>query len=40
MPQMNPAATSMSYTCNGDILSTVQPMPKNTTMMTTYTKVH
>jgi hypothetical protein len=40
MPQMKPAAASMSYTCDGDTLSTVQPMPKNTTMTTTYTKVH
>lgn len=34
MPQMKPADASMSYTL------TVQPMPKNTTMTTTYTKVH
>jgi hypothetical protein len=40
MPQMKPADASMSYTCAGDTLSTVQPMPKNTTMTTTYTKVH
>jgi len=40
MPQMKPAASSISYTCNGDTLSTTQPMPKNTTMTTTYTKVH
>jgi hypothetical protein len=40
MPQMKPATSSMTYTCNGDALSTVQPMPKSTTMTTTYTKVH
>ena len=40
MPQMKPASASLGYTCSGDTLSTVQPMPKNTTMTTTYTKLH
>jgi hypothetical protein len=40
MPQMKPATSSMTYTCDGDALSTVQPMSKSTTMTTTYTKVH
>jgi hypothetical protein len=39
MPQMKPTDASMSYTCNGEALSTVQPMPKNTTMTTTYAKL-
>jgi hypothetical protein len=39
MPQMGPTNTSMGYTCEGDTLSTVQPMPHNTTMTTTYTRV-
>jgi hypothetical protein len=39
MPQMKPANTSMTYTCAGDTLTTTQPMPKNTTMTTTYARV-
>jgi hypothetical protein len=39
MPQMKPADTSMAYTCAGDTLSTTQPMPKNTTMTTSYARV-
>ena len=39
MPQMKPANSSMSYTCAGDTLTTTQPMPKNTTMTTTYARV-
>jgi hypothetical protein len=38
IPKMKPATSSMTYTCKGE--STVQPMPKNTTMTTTYAKVH
>jgi hypothetical protein len=38
MPQIKPAATALAYTCNGDTLSTVQPMPRNTTMTTTYSR--
>jgi hypothetical protein len=40
IPKMKPATSSMTYTCKGDTLSTVQPMPKNTTMTTTYAKLH
>ncbi len=39
MPQMKPTNSTMTYTCSGDSFSTVQPMPKNTTMTTTYTRV-
>lgn len=39
MPQMKPANTSMVYTCAGATLSTTQPMPKNTTMTTSYARV-
>jgi hypothetical protein len=39
MPQMKPTDTSMSYSCAGDTLSTTQPMPKNTTMTTSYARV-
>ncbi len=39
MPQMQPANTSMAYTCAGAALSTTQPMPKNTTMTTNYARV-
>jgi hypothetical protein len=39
MPQMKPANTSMAYTCAGATLSTTQPMPKNTTMTTSYARV-
>jgi hypothetical protein len=39
MPQMKPANTSMTYDCAGDTLTTTQPMPKNTTMTTTYARV-
>jgi hypothetical protein len=38
IPKMKLATSSMTYTCKGE--STVQPMPKNTTMTTTYAKVH
>jgi len=39
MPQMKPANTSMAYSCAGATLSTTQPMPKNATMTTSYTRV-
>jgi hypothetical protein len=39
MPQMQPTNTSISYTCEGDTLTTTQPMPRGTTMTTTYTRV-
>jgi hypothetical protein len=39
MPQMKPANTSMAYACAGATLSTTQPMPKNTTMTTSYARV-
>jgi hypothetical protein len=39
MPQMKPSASSVTYRCDGDTMSTVQPMPHNTTMSTTYAKV-
>jgi hypothetical protein len=39
MPQMKPANTSMTYDCAVDTLTTTQPMPKNTTMTTTYARV-
>lgn len=39
MPQMKPANTSMAYTCAGATLSTTQPMPKDTTMTTSYARV-
>jgi len=38
-PQAKPSASTMSYTCSGDTLSTVQPMAQNTTMTTTYARV-
>ena len=38
MPQIKPANTSMAYSCTGDTLSTTQPMPKNTTMTTSYAR--
>ena len=39
MPQMKPANTSMAYSCADATLSTTQPMPKNTTMTTSYARV-
>jgi hypothetical protein len=39
MPQLKPSKVSMSYTCEGETLSTVQPMPMDTTMTTTYARV-
>lgn len=39
MPQMQPSDISMSYTCAGDTLSTVQAMPMNSEMTTTYARV-
>jgi hypothetical protein len=39
MQQAKPSVSTMSYTCSGDTLSTVQPMPNNTTMTTTYSRV-
>jgi hypothetical protein len=39
MPQAKPSMSTMSYSCSGDVLSTVQPMPQNTTMTTTYSRV-
>ena len=38
MPQMKPANTSMTYTAR-DRMTTTQPMPKNTTMTTSYARV-
>jgi hypothetical protein len=38
-PQAKPSASTMSYTCSGDTLSTVQPMAQNTTMTTAYARV-
>jgi hypothetical protein len=38
MPQMKPTNISMSYTCEGDKLSTVQAMPMGE-MTTTYARV-
>jgi hypothetical protein len=39
MPQMQPADATMDYTCAGDALSTVLPMPMGSTMTTTYARV-
>jgi len=38
MQQPKPTVSTMSYTCSGDTLSTVQPMPNDTTMTTTYSR--
>jgi len=38
MPHMGPSEVTMTYTCDGDTLSTVQAMPMNSTMTTTYTR--
>jgi hypothetical protein len=39
MQQAKPTVSSMSYTCSGDALSTVQSMFNNTTITTTYSRV-
>lgn len=39
MPETKPSVSTMSYTCSGDALSTVQAMPHETTMTTTYSRV-
>lgn len=39
VPQAKPSASTMSYTCSGDTLSTVQPMAQNSTMTTTYARM-
>jgi hypothetical protein len=39
MPQTKPSVSTMSYNCSSDALSTVQPMPHDTTMTTTYSRV-
>lgn len=39
MPPMKPSAAAVTYSCDGDTMSTVQPMPSNSTMTTTYTRV-
>ncbi|MEZ5828656.1 MAG: hypothetical protein R3D30_13790 [Hyphomicrobiales bacterium] len=39
MPQMQPTDVTMTYECAGTSLSTVQPMPMNSTMTTTYARV-
>ena len=38
-PQVKASVSTMSYTCSGNSPSTVQPMPQNTTMTTTYSRV-
>jgi hypothetical protein len=38
-PQVKASVSTMSYSCSGDSLSTMQPMPQNTTMTTTYARV-
>jgi len=40
IPQTQGKGTTMDYTCAGDTFSTVQPMPMNSTITTTYTRVH
>jgi hypothetical protein len=40
IPQTQAKGTAMDYTCAGDTFSTVQPMPMNSTITTTYTRVH
>ncbi len=39
MQQAKPSVSTMSYTCSGDTLSTVQVMFNNTSMTTTYSRV-
>jgi hypothetical protein len=39
VPKSKPTNASMTYTCDGATLSTVQAMPMNSTMTTTYTRV-
>jgi FlaG/FlaF family flagellin (archaellin) len=39
IPQMGPSEVTMSYTCAGDTLSTVQQMPMGSPMTTTYARV-
>ena len=39
MPKAGPSNVSMSYTCDGDTLTTVQAMPMNSKMTTTYARV-
>jgi hypothetical protein len=40
IPQTQGKGTTMDYTCAGDTFSTVQPMPMNSTITTTYSRVH
>lgn len=40
IPETQAKDTTMDYTCGGDTFSTVQPMPMNSTITTTYTRVH
>jgi hypothetical protein len=40
IPPTEGKGTTMDYSCAGDTLSTVQPMPMNSTITTTYTRVH
>jgi hypothetical protein len=39
MPKSKPTNATMTYTCAGDALSTVQAMPMDSEMTTTYTRV-
>jgi hypothetical protein len=39
MPQTGPSQATMDYTCTGDTLSTVQPMPMGSAMTTTYARL-
>jgi len=39
MPHMGPSEVTLAYTCDGDTLSTMQAMPMNSTMTTTYARV-
>jgi hypothetical protein len=38
-PQVKASVSTMDYTCSGNSVSTVQSMPRNTTMATTYSRV-
>ncbi|MGE5260253.1 MAG: hypothetical protein ACM3MH_05165 [Actinomycetota bacterium] len=40
IPQTESKGTTMDYSCAGDTFSTVQPMPMNSTISTTYTRVN
>jgi hypothetical protein len=40
IPQAQGKGTTMDYTCAGDTFSTVQPMPMNPAITTTYTRVN